>query len=129
MIFFFHHYELPAILRRGAHIVREGEVLEGQLEIEILNPPPPAENNANDNEAVQNTEININTNEASPNTPENSTDPDTQEWTSNSNSASTDGATSSLRQRHGDVINTSSSSNAPSSDVEFPVNGVDNRTS
>ena len=128
MIFFFHHYELPAILRRGAHIVGDGEVLDRQLELEILNRPA---HNANDNpnEPVQNTEINISANDASENNvPENSNDFDTEERESNINSTPKDGVTS-LRQRHGEVINTGDSSSAPSPDVEFPVNDLDNRTS
>ena len=43
MIFFFHHYELPAILSRGPHNVAEDDILEDPLD--ILNQPP--QNNAN----------------------------------------------------------------------------------
>ncbi|XP_028403875.1 membralin-like [Dendronephthya gigantea] len=38
MVFFFHHYELPAILMQGAHIVGGDQINEEQLELEILNP-------------------------------------------------------------------------------------------
>ena len=38
MVFFFHHYELPAILRQGPHIVAENDILEEHLD--LLNQPP-----------------------------------------------------------------------------------------
>ena len=37
MIFFFHHYELPAILSRGHNIAAEDDILEDQLD--VLNQP------------------------------------------------------------------------------------------
>lgn len=38
MIFFFHHYELPAILRRPDAHGAEEEVIEHQLNLEIIDP-------------------------------------------------------------------------------------------
>ena len=38
MIFFFHHYELPAILSHGHNIAAEDDILEEQLD--VLNQPP-----------------------------------------------------------------------------------------
>ncbi|CAB3983750.1 Hypothetical predicted protein [Paramuricea clavata] len=137
MVYFFHHYELPAILRRGAHIVAEGQIIEGQLELEILNPPV---QNATDNlnEAVENAdaenEINISTNDADGNNAaQTSSDLDTQEPRSNSNPTSTNGET--LRQRvhlpsDGEMINNSGLSTAQTPNVDSPLNNLDNyRTS
>ena len=150
MVYFFHHYELPAILRRGAHIVAEGQIIEGQLELGILNPPV---QNATDNlnEAVENAdaenadaenadavnadnEINISTNDADGNNAaQNSSDLDGQEPRSNSNPTPTNGET--LRQRvhlpsDGEMINNSGPSTAQTPNVDSPLNNLDNyRTS
>lgn len=71
MVYFFHHYELPVILRRGAHIIAEDQILEGQLE--ILNQP--VENividNINDINTSNDDENNIDGNVA-----QNSSNPD-----------------------------------------------------
>jgi hypothetical protein len=140
MVYFFHHYELPAILRRGAHIVAEGQIIEGQLELGILNPPV---QNATDNlnEAVENAdavnadnEINISTNDADGNNAaQNSSDLDAQEPRSNSNPTPTNGET--LRQRvhlpsDGEMINNSGPSTTQTPNVDSPLNNLDNyRTS
>jgi hypothetical protein len=140
MIFFFHHYELPAILRRGAHIVAEGQIIEGQLELELLNPT--GQNNAGDNlnEPVQNagtenTEMNLSTNDADGNNAtENSSDLDAQESRSNSNNTLANGETS-LRQRirlpsDGEVINNGGPSSAQTHNIDSPwYNLENNRTS
>lgn len=101
MVFFFHHYELPAILRRGAHNLGGDQIIEGQLQLDILNLP--AEDNGTDNlnEPVQN-EINPSNNDNDGNNPdadvvENSNHRDAQESGSNSNSTHINGET--LRQR------------------------------
>ena len=99
MVFFFHHYELPAILRRGVHNLGGDQIIEGQLELDIFNLPP--EDNAIDNlnEPVQN-EINTSNNDNDGNNPdanEISNNHDSQESGSNTNSTHINGET--LRQR------------------------------
>lgn len=63
MVFFFHHYELPAILRREAHIVAEDQINEEQLELDLLNqtadnPNEPAHNNTYTDDDEINIEVN-----------------------------------------------------------------------
>ena len=101
MIFFFHHYELPAILRRGLHNLGGDQIIEGELELDILNLP--ADDNVTDNviEPVQN-EMNASNNDndgnaTNGNVVENSNHIDVEESRSNRNSIHINGET--LRQR------------------------------
>lgn len=57
MIFFFHHYELPAILNRDTHVAPDGQFIEAELELEILNPQAQRNNprNGNTDDGINNT--------------------------------------------------------------------------
>ena len=124
MIFFFHHYELPAILRRGNHIPADDQIIAGQLELEILNPP--VQNVADDVENADNTDVNIiandNENNVENNAAQNSSNLESLELRSNSHQTAPSEETS-LRQRvhlssDGEMRNNSQSDNSPLNNLD-----------